>query len=59
MAEIAGAWLVAKGTHPIIGVTLEQAIDAMVAMAHTNLSKEDVEYLEEPYKAKMLVFTSS
>ncbi|EDK38092.2 hypothetical protein PGUG_02190 [Meyerozyma guilliermondii ATCC 6260] len=59
MAEIAGAWLVAKGTHPIIGVTSEQAIDAMVAMAHTNLSKEDVEYLEEPYKAKMLVFTSS
>lgn len=52
MVEVAGAWLIAKGTHPIIGVTLEDAIEPIVKLTEISLTEEQVKYLEEPYSSK-------
>ena len=56
MSEIALAWLLHKGVaSPIIGPTKEQyLIDAVNAM-DVELSKEDMDYLEEPYIAHEVV----
>ena len=52
MVEVACAWLIAKGTHPIIGVTLRDAIEPMVKLTEIKLTEEQVKYLEEPYRTK-------
>ncbi|CUM67446.1 uncharacterized protein PRCAT00005142001 [Priceomyces carsonii] len=56
MVEVSSAWLRAKGAHPIIGVTLEDAVDSIVKMANIKLTDEQVKYLEEPYRAKPSAF---
>jgi aryl-alcohol dehydrogenase-like predicted oxidoreductase len=52
MVEVACAWLIAKGAHPIIGVTLKDAIEPIVKLADIKLTEEQVKYLEEPYRSK-------
>lgn len=52
MVEVAGAWLIAKGAHPIIGVTLPDAIEPIVKLADVKLTEDQIKYLEEPYRSK-------
>ncbi|EDK40104.2 hypothetical protein PGUG_04202 [Meyerozyma guilliermondii ATCC 6260] len=52
MVEVACAWLIAKGAHPIIGVTSKEAIEPVVKLTEIKLTEEQVKYLEEPYRAK-------
>ncbi|CUM67445.1 uncharacterized protein PRCAT00005141001 [Priceomyces carsonii] len=56
MVEVSSAWLRTKGAHPIIGVTLVEAIDPIVKMANIKLTEEQVKYLEEPYRPKPPAF---
>ncbi|CUM65807.1 uncharacterized protein PRCAT00003455001 [Priceomyces carsonii] len=56
MVEVSSAWLRAKGAHPIIGVTLVEAVDPIVKMANIKLTEEQVKYLEEPYRPKPPAF---
>jgi aryl-alcohol dehydrogenase-like predicted oxidoreductase len=56
-AQIAMAWLYTKPyvTSPIIGISkIEQLYDLMGSI-NINLSKEEVEYLEEPYTARDII----
>lgn len=50
MTQIALAWQLAKGVaSPIIGITKEKYLDDAVGTFNVNLSKEDINYLEELY----------
>ncbi|QAA34345.1 aldo/keto reductase [Clostridium manihotivorum] len=50
MTQIALAWQLAKGvTSPIIGATKAKYFDDAMGALNLKLTKEDIEYLEEPY----------
>lgn len=52
MMEISVGWLIEKDVIPIVGVMNEEAVDDLVKLRTLNLSKKDIEYLEEPYEPK-------
>ncbi|KAF1959684.1 Aldo/keto reductase [Byssothecium circinans] len=52
MAQVATAWSLKKGVHPILGLQSEKRIDEAVEALGVVLSEEDVKVLEEEYKAK-------
>jgi aryl-alcohol dehydrogenase-like predicted oxidoreductase len=56
MATIATAWCLSKGVSPIIGLNskdrIDQAVQSVKFASSGGLTKEDIEYLEEPYKPK-------
>ena len=54
MSQIALAWLLAKGANPIVGCTKPHHYDDAVKSLDLELSKEEISYLEEPYKAHEL-----
>ncbi|KAF5633400.1 alcohol dehydrogenase [Fusarium sp. NRRL 52700] len=49
MAQIAQAWLIAKGCMPICGLESTERIDQAVEALQVTLSDEEVKYLEELY----------
>ncbi|MBL8628506.1 MAG: aldo/keto reductase, partial [Rhodospirillaceae bacterium] len=53
-AQVALAWIMAKGIVPIAGVTKGRHIDDAVAAAALNLSAQDIAQLEEAYTARGL-----
>jgi aryl-alcohol dehydrogenase-like predicted oxidoreductase len=56
MARIALAWLWAKGvTAPIVGCSKPVRVDDAVLARRVKLSQEEINYLEEPYRAHELV----
>lgn len=56
MTEVALAWIMAKGVAaPIVGATKVPHFDAAVRSLDLSLSKEDIAYLEEPYKPHEIV----
>ena len=56
MAQIALAWHWARGIEsPIIGCSKPARVDDGVQALQVTLSKEEVDYLEEPYEAHELV----
>ncbi len=56
MTEVALAWTLAKGVaSPIVGATKASHFDAAVRAVDLELSKEDVAFLEEPYRAHEIV----
>ena len=55
MTEISLAWLIKKGTIPIVGATKTTQIDEMIKSIDIELTKEEIEYLEEPYFPHKLV----
>ena len=56
MTEVALAWIMAKGVAaPIVGATKVPHFDAAVRSVDLSLSKEDITYLEEPYKPHEIV----
>lgn len=55
MTEISLAWLLTKVTSPIVGATKAHHVDGAVGAVDLKLTKEDIDYLEEPYIAHELV----
>jgi diketogulonate reductase-like aldo/keto reductase len=56
MTEVALAWTLAKGVAaPIVGATKVPHFDAAVRAMDLTLSREDIAFLEEPYKAHEIV----
>lgn len=55
MTEVSLSWLLNKVTSPIVGATKLHHVDGAVNSVELNLSKKDIEYLEEPYMAHNLV----
>ncbi len=51
MTEISLAWLLAKGTVPVVGATKKHHIDGLVNAGNVILSEEEIQYLEEVYTA--------
>ena len=55
MTCIATAWSISKGCCPIIGLSSDKRVDeAVFNSSFDKLSKEDIEYLEEPYLPKAI-----
>ena len=52
MAQIATAWNLAKGVHPIMGLSSKERIDQAIASLKVQLDEEEIKYLEEPYQPK-------
>lgn len=55
MTEISIAWLMAKGTVPVAGVTKLRHIEGMAGAAGLALAPEEIAYLEAPYTPHKLV----
>ncbi len=49
MTEISLAWLLTKVTAPIVGATKLSHVEGMAKAAELCLTKEEINYLEEPY----------
>ncbi|ODV97911.1 hypothetical protein PACTADRAFT_73575 [Pachysolen tannophilus NRRL Y-2460] len=56
MAAIATAWVINKGQTPIVGINKEERIDDLLIAAKLQLTKEELQYLEEPYAPKAALF---
>ena len=56
MAAVATAWVIAKGAHPIIGLSSVERVDNTMLALDVELSPEDMKYLEEPYTPRNFVF---
>ncbi|KAK7440034.1 hypothetical protein VKT23_017285 [Stygiomarasmius scandens] len=52
MAQIALAWVNAKVTSPIIGLSSEKRIEESIGINGLTLTEEEMKYLEEPYESK-------
>jgi aryl-alcohol dehydrogenase-like predicted oxidoreductase len=50
MANLALAWLLHRGECPIVGLNSESRIESASEVFKISLKKEDVEYLEAPYR---------
>lgn len=55
MTEIALAWLMAKTTSPVVGMTKPSHVEGAVRAAGLNLTPQEMAYLEEPYAPHALV----
>jgi len=50
--QIAIAWLIHKGTIPIIGTTKPEHVEEAVEALNIKLTDEEIKHLEEPYRPK-------
>lgn len=55
MTEISLAWLLTKVTAPIVGATKLSHVEGMAKASELCLTKEEINYLEEPYVPHALV----
>ncbi|CCH62058.1 hypothetical protein TBLA_0G01120 [Henningerozyma blattae CBS 6284] len=55
MAEVATAWLLSKGTFPILGLNSVQRVKEAIKALDVTLTEEECKYLEEPYRPKALI----
>ena len=55
MTEIALAWLLAKGTFPVVGTTKQSHIEGAAKAVDLVLSGEELAFLEKPYVPHPLV----
>ena len=54
-AIVATAWVLSKGTYPIVGLNSVARVEEAVVASHFKLTEDEIEYLEEPYKPKKVV----
>ncbi|KAL1959332.1 hypothetical protein VTO42DRAFT_2519 [Malbranchea cinnamomea] len=55
MAQVAIAWCLSKeSVNPILGLNSKERIDEAVASLKVKLTKDEIEYLEEPYLPKAI-----
>jgi aryl-alcohol dehydrogenase-like predicted oxidoreductase len=52
MSQVALAWIIQKGTIPIVGFSNLNRLDEACAVRGKTLTAEEIKYLEEPYKPK-------
>lgn len=52
MAQIASAWVNAKVTSPIIGMSSEKRVEEAVGINGLKFTEEEMKYLEEPYQPR-------
>jgi aryl-alcohol dehydrogenase-like predicted oxidoreductase len=52
MAQVALAWIIQKGTVPIVGFSSVERMMQAVEVKGKELSDEEIKYLEEPYVPK-------
>ncbi|CCK73472.1 aldo/keto reductase NDAI_0G04890 [Naumovozyma dairenensis CBS 421] len=52
MATISMAWTLYKGVNPIVGLSSIERVDEAIRATEVELTKEEVDYLEEPYQPK-------
>lgn len=55
MTEISLSWLLTKVTSPVVGATKLSHVDGMVKAVDLCLTKDEIDYLEEPYVPHRLV----
>ena len=55
MTEISLAWLLTKVMSPVVGATKLSHVDGMAKAVDICLTKEEINYLEEPYVPHKLV----
>lgn len=55
MTEIALAWLMARTTSPVVGMTKPSHVEGAVRAAGLDLTPQEMAYLEEPYAPHALV----
>ncbi|EDO15015.1 hypothetical protein Kpol_400p9 [Vanderwaltozyma polyspora DSM 70294] len=55
MATVALYWVIQKGCFPIVGMSKIDRIDEAIAALEINLTKDEMTYLEEPYKPRDLI----
>ena len=55
MTEVSLAWLQTKVTSPIVGATKPYHVEGAVNSCNLNLTKQDINYLEELYIPHKLV----
>ncbi|CAM9024771.1 unnamed protein product [Wickerhamomyces anomalus] len=54
-AIVATAWVLSKGTYPIVGLNSVARVEEAVVASHFKLTEDEINYLEEPYKPKKVV----
>ncbi|KAG0668234.1 aryl-alcohol dehydrogenase [Maudiozyma exigua] len=52
MAVLSIAWVIKKGTSPIVGLNKIERIDDALAALNVNFTEDELKYLEEPYLPK-------
>ena len=57
MTEISLAWLLAKGTVPVVGATKKHHVDGPAGAVNIKLTEEEIRYLEEAYTAHPITGT--
>ena len=55
MTEISLAWLLTKTAAPVVGATKLGQVNGMAAAVDLKLSRDEINYLEEPYVPHALV----
>ncbi|KIX04903.1 uncharacterized protein Z518_05774 [Rhinocladiella mackenziei CBS 650.93] len=55
MSQVALAWIIQKGTIPIVGFSNLSRLDEACEVRGKKLTEEEMKYLEEPYKPKAIV----
>lgn len=53
MVHVSLAWLVAKGSHPIIDISKIERFEDYLTASDVVLTEEEIKYLEEPYQPKL------
>ncbi|KAI0140654.1 aldo-keto reductase [Pestalotiopsis sp. NC0098] len=54
MSHVALAWIIQKGTIPIVGLSNLQRLEEATAVRGKTLTEEEIKYLEEPYQPKAI-----
>lgn len=54
MSQVALAWIIQKGTIPIVGFSNLARLDEACDVRGKTLTEEEMKYLEEPYKPKAI-----
>jgi aryl-alcohol dehydrogenase-like predicted oxidoreductase len=55
MAQVALAWIIQKGTIPIVGFSSVDRMNQAIEVKGKTLTDEEMKYLEEPYAPKNIV----
>jgi aryl-alcohol dehydrogenase-like predicted oxidoreductase len=55
MSQVALAWIIGKGTTPIVGFSNLGRLEEAIAVRGKALTEEEVKWLEEPYRPKGIV----
>jgi aryl-alcohol dehydrogenase-like predicted oxidoreductase len=55
MAQVALAWIIQKGTIPIVGFSSVDRMNQAIEVKGKTLTDEEIKYLEEPYTPKNIV----